>query len=118
MIPRTAVAVVASVLALSGCMSDQQKLAKAQEAKAQQASADDAQCRSYGAAPGSDLYVNCRMQLDSRRTQADEARRQMAIRMLMNNKQQPAQPYSVQPVPAQVNCTSTTYGQTTNTNCH
>lgn len=27
---------------------------------------DDAKCRSYGAVPGSDAYVNCRVQLDKR----------------------------------------------------
>lgn len=110
-------AAIAALVVLLGCTSDQEKLANAQAAKAQQAAADDAQCQSYGVRPGSDAYVSCRMQLDNRQAQADELRRQRALQMLMNNQnqQQAVQPYQL---PKQVNCTSSTYGQTTNTNCH
>ena len=31
---------------------------------------DDAKCRSYGAVPGSDAYVSCRVQLETARTSA------------------------------------------------
>jgi len=41
----------------------QHRLAKVAEAKASKEAKDDAQCRSYGAVPGSDSYVNCRVQL-------------------------------------------------------
>lgn len=41
----------------------QQRLKKLAEAKAGKDYLDDAKCRSYGAAPGSDAYVNCRVQL-------------------------------------------------------
>ena len=41
----------------------QQSLKNLSEAKAEKDYMDDAKCRSYGAAPGSDAYVNCRVQL-------------------------------------------------------
>jgi hypothetical protein len=34
-----------------------------------QAISDDAQCQSYGAAPGSQSYIQCRMNLDNQRAQ-------------------------------------------------
>jgi hypothetical protein len=40
---------------------------------------DDATCRSYGAVPGSDAYVNCRMQRDSTRQQGEALRRATII---------------------------------------
>jgi hypothetical protein len=33
------------------------------------AALDDAKCRSYGATPGTDMYVQCRMALDQQRQQ-------------------------------------------------
>jgi hypothetical protein len=33
------------------------------------AASDDAQCRSYGAAPGSPAYIQCRMNIDNQRGQ-------------------------------------------------
>jgi hypothetical protein len=38
---------------LAGCMTAQERVA-----------ADDRQCQSYGVAPGSQPYVQCRLQLD------------------------------------------------------
>lgn len=55
---------------LAGCAdyeARQQAQAQAQ-AQAQQAN-DDAQCQSYGAAPGSQSYIQCRMNLDNQRAQ-------------------------------------------------
>jgi hypothetical protein len=46
-------------MALAGCASP-----------GQIAASDDAQCRSYGAQPGSDAYVSCRTQLTTTRTMA------------------------------------------------
>ena len=51
-------------LALSGCMTGEERRA-AQNAK------DDQKCLGYGARPGSDAYVSCRAQLDAARTTAD-----------------------------------------------
>ena len=41
----------------------QQSLKNLSDARAGKDSMDDAKCRSYGAEPGSDAYVNCRVQL-------------------------------------------------------
>ena len=41
----------------------QQSLKNFSEAKAEKDYMDDAKCRSFGATPGSDAYVNCRVQL-------------------------------------------------------
>ncbi len=41
----------------------QQSLKNLSEAKAEKDYMDDAKCRSYGATPGFDDYVNCRVQL-------------------------------------------------------
>jgi inorganic triphosphatase YgiF len=55
----------------------EQELRQSQQAQAQaQAAAtaanDDAQCQSYGAAPGSQSYIQCRMNLDSQRAQMQQ----------------------------------------------
>ena len=53
-----------------------QQAANAQAAAMQQQAindVDDAQCRSYGAKPGSDAYVACRMNLANARQQAATA---------------------------------------------
>jgi len=64
------VAALAIALTLGSCAEYQaQQQAQAQaQAQAQQAS-DDAQCQSYGAAPGSPAYIQCRMNLDNQRSQ-------------------------------------------------
>lgn len=41
----------------------------------QAASTDDAKCRSYGAQPGSDIYVQCRMMADQDRVSKQRDRR-------------------------------------------
>lgn len=91
-------------------------------AKVQQAAKDDAQCQSYGATPGSDAYVNCRVQLDKTATdqlaQSEKEQRQRVMQMLNSQSQQyqrAPQPYVM---PKQTNCTSMAYGQTVSTNCY
>ena len=56
---------------LTGCAEYQARLA-AQRAAQQQAidQADDATCRSYGAVPGSEVYVACRMNIANNRQTA------------------------------------------------
>ena len=54
------VAALGAAIALSGCMTAEQR-----------ASLDDQTCRGYGAKPGSDVYVQCRMAQDQ--TRAAEA---------------------------------------------
>jgi hypothetical protein len=65
-----AVIVVLAMALLVGCSNKQKEQQEIEAAKAQQAVADDSQCGSYGAKPGSDAYVGCRMQLDAQRVQA------------------------------------------------
>jgi hypothetical protein len=50
-------AMAAFAALLSGCAT-----------RAELAAADDEQCRTYGAQPGTSAYVGCRTQLDSGRT--------------------------------------------------
>lgn len=47
----------------NGYNNRQAQLSKAQQAYEYKGAADDQQCQSYGAKPGSDAYVNCRVQL-------------------------------------------------------
>lgn len=57
-------------LSLSGCAEYQAY--QAQQA-AQISAADDGQCRSYGAEPGSQAYIQCRMNIDNQRASARAA---------------------------------------------
>ncbi|MNC35336.1 hypothetical protein D3C75_838180 [compost metagenome] len=104
----------------NGYANRQERLNNLAVAKELQAAKDDAQCQSYGATPGSDAYVNCRVQLDRTATdlqaQAEKERRQNIVKILNSQNQQPApQPYVI---PKQTHCTSTAYGQTVSTNCY
>lgn len=106
---------VATVLiaALAGCADHQSDPAQA-------AVSDDAKCQSYGATPGSDAYVQCRVSLANQQNRANEARRQRALQILMNQQgQKPQQPYMLQPVPSrqQTNCISNSIGPSVYTNC-
>lgn len=56
--------ILATALLLSGCVT-------AEERAAQMTALDDGKCQGYGAKPGTSIYVQCRAQLDSARTQAD-----------------------------------------------
>jgi hypothetical protein len=60
-----------SLLSLAGCFA----LASPQDLAQQ----DDAVCRSYGATPGTDAYINCRMQRDNTRQQGESLRRAAII---------------------------------------
>ena len=42
----------------------QQSLKNLSEARAEKSATDDALCQSYGAKPGTDAYINCRVQRD------------------------------------------------------
>lgn len=61
-------------MTLSGCAEMQAQQQHEANLRVQAiASNDDAQCRSYGATPGSPQYVQCRMQIDGQRNQARNA---------------------------------------------
>jgi hypothetical protein len=73
-----AIAVLAAalgvVVVLAGCAEYEARRQQEQAAQAQAVAAnDDAQCRSYGAQPGSPVYVQCRMNLDNQRAQLRNA---------------------------------------------
>jgi hypothetical protein len=73
-------ACVLCLLVLTGCVN-QAQVAAQQEAQRQAQEAqrqalmrqDDQTCRSYSALPGTDQYVNCRMNLTNNRARAAEA---------------------------------------------
>ena len=98
---------------------------------------DDAKCKSFGAKPGTDTYVNCRLQLQQMKVQSlsnnqaaaqaaaqqDAQNRAAVIQKLMNWQAaqpiyQPPPVYQM-PVPRQsTNCTSNRIGDYTYTNCN
>jgi Holliday junction resolvasome RuvABC endonuclease subunit len=59
---RIALIVLLSATALTGCQTAQYTAAQ-----------DNDACRSYGARPGSDVYVNCRVAMASQRRQQQDA---------------------------------------------
>jgi hypothetical protein len=100
-------------LFLSGCMT-------AQEQAQNIAASDDADCRSYGAQPGSDAYYQCRMAKDQQRQQTRAAivgaylSRPAPAPYMLPMPQQP----QVAPVNRPMNCTSVPIGNTVSTNCY
>jgi hypothetical protein len=78
---RIVLAVIAAA-ELAGCAnSEAAKRAAAQAAFQAEIRADDAECQAYGAKPGSDAYVQCRLAIDVRKANAEaaaEAARQRA----------------------------------------
>ncbi|MFY9839765.1 MAG: hypothetical protein WAK55_25490 [Xanthobacteraceae bacterium] len=62
--------IMASAVALAGCVSKEELQARHDAAMAQIAAADDQKCQSLGAAPGSDSYIQCRTSLAAARAQA------------------------------------------------
>jgi hypothetical protein len=56
---------------LSGCMTAAEQQAAAQAEARAVAAQDDATCRSYGAKPGTNPYIACRMNIANQRA-ADE----------------------------------------------
>ncbi len=95
-------------LALSGCISPEQQAAMKAEIDAR----NDATCRGYGARPGSDAYVNCRLTIDQNvaaenaRVSAESGAKLRAIGQQMMTGQ------------PSVRCTSNTFGTQTTTNCY
>jgi hypothetical protein len=104
---RTAL-VVASAIALSGCVGSPVGDALAgPEVLAQR---DDTYCKSIGAQPGTSDYTQCRMFATQQRNAGHQAafnRSAAASRTFL----------ATQAAQRPVNCTSTTFGTTTTTNC-
>lgn len=77
------VLVIVAGLGMAGCQTA--------EMKAAEQAANDQTCQSYGAKPGSDIYIQCRLQMDSFNQQRRIARSQQlaAISAQMNAASQP-----------------------------
>lgn len=105
-------AVFIGFLALSGCAQYQQEQAELRDA------GEDNQCQSYGAKPGTDAYIQCRMNLSN---QQAANRRAVIGAVLANQAASQPQPY-VLPMPAPApqprTCTSMVNGQMINTTCY
>lgn len=69
--------VLAAALALAGCVTDAQR-------EAMIANADDGSCQSYGAAPGTQAYFQCRMMKDQQRQAIQAQNAQVAAAFLMS----------------------------------
>ena|SRR5581483_1556888 len=92
-------------LMLTGCAAYEQRQREQAAAEAAAVAAnDDAQCRFYGAAPGSQAYIQCRMNLDNQRAQMRAAVASALVGRMMTPPPQP-QTYNVNicNVPGQVN---------------
>lgn len=102
-------------------------------AEGQKANSDDAECQSFGAQPGTDTYVSCRIQLKKIASdyQAESAaqKQRAAQAFFMSMQQQNLQSQQTQQtlqnlqqqqpaIQPQINCTSTKFGQTVNTSCN
>ena len=70
---KTVLLAAIAALALSGCVTAEEMAAQRAEFKAQVATADDSDCRSYGAEQGTPVYVQCRMVKDQQRIQQTAA---------------------------------------------
>jgi hypothetical protein len=86
-IMRAFFAVIAIAFVLGSCAAyEQQQREQSMAQAAAQAASDDAQCQSYGAAPASPVYVQCRMNLDNQRAQAAENNRSLAVQYLLSHR--------------------------------
>jgi hypothetical protein len=96
---------VACIATLAGCAEYEARRQQEQMAKAQAVTAnDDAQCRSYGAAPGSQSYIQCRMNIDNQRAQMRTALAAQVVGRMMTPPPQPQTlNVNVCNVPGQVN---------------
>lgn len=76
--------VLAILSILPGCAAYEQQ--QAEQRQYQQMAADqaaDAKCRSYGTAPGSPGYVQCRMNLDNQAAADEQQRRAIGAAILL-----------------------------------
>jgi hypothetical protein len=92
---------VCLLLGLAGCATPQQISAR-----------DDQVCQSYGASPGSDAYVACRMQQQRLRVQADQEAAAAVYNGLAHMAPPPPPPSS------SLDCRSTALGNTVRTHCN
>jgi hypothetical protein len=109
--------IVVLSLALLGCESAQEIAAREAAERARVAAALDRECRSWGVAPGSAGYVQCRAELLRARTAAEIANQQADAAMWAEwgrNVDAMKSPPPRQPL----NCTSMPIGNSVQTNCY
>ena len=111
----TIILVFGLIFPLGGCQTDQERMA---EFKARNDALDDQTCKGYGAKPGTDIYIQCRMQRQQSREMADSA--VTAAPVVVNNAGVPTPSYpTLQPLPQQTRCRSTNLGMgVVNTVCN
>lgn len=92
---------------LAGClgMSEAQIAAK----KAELAAKDDEVCRSYGAKPGTDIYIQCRMAQQKARDDADNAVASAPVVVNNTTTSSPSTP-ALQPISQPTRCQSMNVG--------
>jgi hypothetical protein len=71
-----------AIALLASCASPAERAKRQEQERAQIDKLDDAQCRSYGAAPGSDGYVSCRLMLQSQRQDNARIQQQQSMQMM------------------------------------
>jgi len=77
-------AAVLALMSLAGCAQyDAARQANLAAAAPAQTAADDANCRSSGAQPGSPQYEDCRKRLDNQHAQATDRQQRLVNEMLM-----------------------------------
>ena len=76
-------AIVAAAISLTGCSYfEEQRVADFQAIER----GDDAQCRSYGAVPGSPAYINCRTLVANQRSAAEAQKDAVVGAYLLNRR--------------------------------
>ena len=83
------------VLPLCGCLTAQEEMA---EAKSRNDALDDQACRGYGAKPGTDIYIQCRMSEAQRRTTAESAPGPVVVNNNVSTSPQPPLYPTLQPM--------------------
>jgi hypothetical protein len=66
--------------------------------QAEQAAKDDETCRKYGAKPGTDIYIQCRMSEAQRRTTAESAPGPVIVNNNVDTTPQPSLYPTIQPM--------------------
>lgn len=116
---RSAIAILGCLM-LAACVSPQEQAARSAARQEQANTMDDNQCRSYGAVPGSDAYIRCRMMISQQRSASNAQSQAIAAQFLLNRQQNAVQPVPVyqMPVRQQTNCTTNYVGTQSYTNCN
>ena len=96
-------------LPLAGCLGGRSE-AEIAAKKAELAAKDDEVCKGYGAKPGTDIYVQCRMAQQKGRDDADNAVAAAPVIVNNNTGSQPASYPTLQPIPQPTRCQSMNVG--------